>query len=209
MMRLTDKEYLLRLDLALSPLPFEEREEAVEFVRELFVEALQEGDSTYSVIKSLGSPELYAQKILESFSSPMSPPPDKVPFSLSVKKSHSWWKIGLLTLVSIFLIPLVFGLLMVILGLLLSLFMVFLSLIVAFLSGILATFIVLGKGIYLIWHDPLGAFFDFGATLFGIGLTWLLGNLIHWIVKTAWPKTWCYLKDQKEFWSKKIRRIWI
>ena len=111
-MELTDKEYLLRLDLALSPLPFEEREEALEFVRELFVEALQEGDSTYSVIKSLGNPELYAQKILESFSSPMSPPPDTVTSSLSLKKSHSWWKIGFLALVSIFIIPLVFGLLM-------------------------------------------------------------------------------------------------
>ena len=206
---MTDKEYLLRLDLALSPLPFEEREEAVEFVRELFAEALQEGDSIYSVIKSLGNPEVYAQKIMESFPSSISLPSYKVPFDSSVKKSHPWWKIGLMALASIFIIPLVLGLLMVILGFLLSLLIVFLSLIVAFLSGILATFIVLGKGIYLVWHDPLGAFFDFGATLFGIGLTWLLGILIHWIAKTAWPKTWRYLKDQKEFWFKKIRRIWI
>ncbi len=206
-MQLTDKEYLLRLDLALSSLPFEEREEAVEFVRELFAEALQEGDSTYSVIKSLGNPEVYAQKILESFSFPISPSPYKTPSDLGLKKSYSWWKIVFTVLGAIFLIPLVLGLLMVILGLCLSLFMVFLSLIVAFFSGILSTFIVLGKGIYLIWHDPLGALFDFGATLFGIGLTWLLGNFIHWIVQTALPKTWCYLKDQKEFWFKKIRRI--
>lgn len=204
---MTDKEYLLRLDLALSPLPFEEREEAVEFVRELFAEALQEGDSTYSVIKSLGNPEVYAQKILESFSAPISPPPYRGPSDLPAKKSHSWWKIGLTVLGSIFMIPLILGLLMVILGLFLSLFMVFLSLIVAFLSGILATFIVFGKGIYLAWHDSLGALFDFGATLFGIGLTWLLGILIHWIVKTAWPKTWCYLKDQKVFLFKKLRGI--
>ena len=206
---MTDKEYLLRLDLALSPLPFEEREEAVEFVRELFAEALQEGDSTDSVIKSLGNPEVYAQKILESFPAPISPPPYRGTSDLSVKKSRSWWKIGLMALGSIFVIPLVFGLLMVILGLLFSLLMVFLSLIVAFLSGILATFIVLGKGIYLVWYDPLGAVFDFGATLFGIGLTWLLGILIHWIVKTAWPKIRGYLKNQREFWFKKIRGIWI
>ncbi len=209
MTKLTDKEYLLRLDLALSSLPFEEREEAIEFVQELFVEAFQEGTSSDSIMDRLGNPEMYAQKILESFNSPISPPPIPAKTTSALKKTYSWGKMVFSFLIMIFAIPLVFGLLLVILGLFLSLFMVFLSLIVAFISGIFAAFIVFGKGIYLIGHDPLGAVFDLGATLFAIGLTWLLGNLVHWIFKIAWPRTLHFFKKQESFfiqWIHKKRR---
>lgn len=212
MKKVTDKEYLLRLDLALSDLPFEEREEAVEFVQELFEGALQEGRPYISVIKSLGTPEEYGKKIVESFDSHLNPPSSflppipPTPLKQTPQKSqkNSWWKTGLFILSLIFLVPLFLGVIMVGVGLLLSLIMVFLSLIMAFVSGILGSIVVFGKGIYLIWHDPLGAVFDFGATLFGIGLTWILGFLIYWLMKVAWPRCCEWFKKR---WKSLIR--WI
>lgn len=213
---MTDKEYLLRLDLALSGLSFEKRLEVLESVGGLFESASQKGYSYNSVVKRLGSPEVYGKKVLENFDSNLalassfsSLESKKAPLKEpSLKpKTESWWEKGLLGLILIFLFPLPIGCVLIAIGLFLSLIMVFLSLVLAFISGILGSIIVFGKGIYLLGHDPLGAVFDFGATLFGIGLTWLLGLLIQGIMKVAWPKFCEWFKELRQSLRCRINRI--
>ncbi len=217
-MVLSDKEYLLRLDLALSELPFEEREDAIQFVKELFAGAIQEGVSVEVIMKRLGSPEDYALSILgtspeaSSFQASLAQP-IKSTASFPVKKSsHPFFTLlkGLgIIILALVAIPLLFAGFMVVLSLLFTLIMMILSLAIGFGSCILATILIFFKGIYLLVHDPLGAVYDFGCTLFGIGLAWLLKLALQWI----WRKLPMIKEKFQQIWawslhSLKTRRIW-
>lgn len=204
---MNETEYLLRLEQSLYRLNRQERREAVEFVRELFEEARQEGSGDRQVIDRLGSPETYAAHLYENLD-PVSSEPPEIPAEASSagslnctarnnRQGLTWWKWILLIFAAPFALAVCAGVICLLAGLVCLLagvlilagaLLMTLAILVPVLafSGICLLFKL---GMLAAFGDWAGVLFDFGAALLAFGLTWFLFLLVTWLWKSVYLKS--------------------
>ena len=162
---MTEKQFLKALRKALRGLPAAERKDALSYYSELIHDSMESGMTEQDAVASLGSVEEIAAGLLGEASG-------------GGKRSASAGGRGAVTAAVIIGSPIWLSLLIAALACAIAVICVLLSLVAAFfamLLGLISGFIIgVISFFFMVWSNPIAAFFQLGASIFALGLAFLM-----------------------------------